>query len=250
MRGGRGGDGTGSGRGQVASREEGKQQRRREILRAARELMRRGDVAFTMRALAETANVSIATPYNLFGSKQAVMFAVLERDLAAYADAVGARTVPAPDVFFRAVDLAAEHYGRDPDYHRSVLFAAYSDGGREYRSLFAGPGHALWRDMVAAGIESGRLRPTVHPDALAASLEQQLFACVLEWVRGELGLEELVLRAHYGFALMLLGVVAREADRTALDTRLQHAQARLLDRWSAGGAEPATRHPEDAAGAR
>lgn len=217
----------------MASREEGKQQRRRQILRAARELVRRGDTAFTMRALAEAANVSVATPYNLFGSKQAVMFAVLEHDLAAYARAVDDTAVPAPEVFFRAVDLAAEHYGRDPDYHRSVLFAAYNDGGREYRSLFAGPGHALWRGMVARGIEDGRLAAIVHPDTLAASLEQQLFACVLEWVRGELELEELVLRAHYGFALLLLGVVAREQDRDALTARLEALQDRLVARWTA-----------------
>jgi AcrR family transcriptional regulator len=217
----------------VASREEGKQQRRRQILRAARELVRQGDTAFTMRALAEAANVSVATPYNLFGSKQAVMFAVLEHDLAAYARAVDDTAVPAPEVFFRAVDLAAEHYGRDPDYHRSVLFAAYNDGGREYRSLFAGPGHALWRGMVARGIDDGRLAPIVHPDTLAASLEQQLFACVLEWVRGELELEELVLRAHYGFALLLLGVVARSGDRDALASRLEHLQERLVSRWTA-----------------
>jgi AcrR family transcriptional regulator len=229
----------------LASREEGKQRRRSEILRAARDLVRRGDTAFTMRALAEAANVSVATPYNLFGSKQAVMFAVLEHDLAAYARAVDDSAVPVPEVFFRAVDLAAEHYGRDPDYHRSVLFAAYNDGGREYRSLFAGPGHALWRGMVARGIDEGRLAPIVHPDPLAASLEQQLFACVLEWVRGELELEELVLRAHYGFALLLLGVVARAEDHSALATRLEALQAHLLARWAARSGTPTPR--EDAA---
>ncbi len=36
---------------------------------------------FSMRALAINAGVSIATPYNLFGSKQAIICAVVKSDL-------------------------------------------------------------------------------------------------------------------------------------------------------------------------
>jgi AcrR family transcriptional regulator len=216
----------------LATREEAKNQRRAKILDAARDLMRGGDVAFTMRRLAESAGVSIATPYNLFGSKQAVMFAALETDLSGFARRVAGAEVDVPEVFFRAVEIACEQYARDPDYHRAVLFAAYNDGGRDYRSLFAGPGHALWRDLVARGIDAGRLSSTLQPDAFAAAMEHQLFACVLEWVRGELELEELVLRAHYAFALLLLGVVEPADVRRELATRLADLQTRLTDRWS------------------
>lgn len=215
----------------VATREEAKNQRRGQILRAARELMRGGDVGFTMRRLAESANVSIATPYNLFGSKQAVMFALLEADLAEFSAAVEADPAEAPELLFRVVDIATERYGRDPDYHRAVLFAAYSDGGREYRSLFEGPGHRLWRDMIARGIERGELAPVLQPDAFAAMLELQLFSCVLEWVRGELSLAELGLRAHYGFALILLGVVD-EPRRADLERRVASLQTRLTTLWT------------------
>ncbi|HSG89712.1 MAG TPA: TetR/AcrR family transcriptional regulator [Pseudomonadales bacterium] len=217
----------------MSTREEAKDRRRRQITAAARTLMQKGDTSFTMRNLAETAGVSIATPYNLFGSKQAVMFAVMETDLSQYAATLAAQDVDELEVFFRAVEVAADHYGREPDYHRGVLFAAYSDGGREYRSLFAGPGHALWRDMVTRAVAAGRLRATVEANAFAATLEHLLFSCVLEWVRGELDLDELVLRAHYGFALVLLGM-AEAPCRTALEARAEALQTRLVALWTAG----------------
>ena len=63
---------TGSVEQRTSTRELGKSKRRREILAAARDLMRQSDdLGFSMRTLADRAGVSIATPYNLFGSKQA-----------------------------------------------------------------------------------------------------------------------------------------------------------------------------------
>ena len=230
----------------MATREEAKSQRREQITDAARSLMRSGDTGFTMRNLADAAGVSIATPYNLFGSKQAVMFAVLETDLAHFTALVTSQDVDALERIFRAVSLATEHYARDPEYHRAVLFAAYTDGGREYRSLFAGPGHALWRDMVRQAVDDGYLDRGLEPDAFAATLEQLLFSCVLGWVQGQLSLEELLLRAHYGFALVLLGA-ARPRPRAALKARMTDLQRRLGALWRAQLADQTPDDSGDAA---
>ena len=58
-------------------REAGKTERRQRIIRAARQLIRQtGNAGLSMRALAVRAGVSLATPYNLFGSKRAIVLAV------------------------------------------------------------------------------------------------------------------------------------------------------------------------------
>src|SRR5271168_2287443 len=55
----------------VGRREAGKRERRRRIIEAARALIREtGNAGLSMRALAARAGVSLATPYNLFGSKR------------------------------------------------------------------------------------------------------------------------------------------------------------------------------------
>ena len=93
----------------MSNREEAKHSRRRKIVRAARVLMQQtGDAGFSMRALAEQAGVSIATPYNLFGSKQAIMFAVLDADLEYYQKRLAKVRVDELDVFFKG-DHAVLH---------------------------------------------------------------------------------------------------------------------------------------------
>src|SRR6185295_15437479 len=63
----------------LGRREQAKAERRLRIINAARDLIREtGDTNLSMRTIAKRAKVSLATPYNLFGSKRAVVLAVLE----------------------------------------------------------------------------------------------------------------------------------------------------------------------------
>lgn len=191
----------------MPTREESKELRRRTIVRAARTLMQEtGQAGFSMRGLAEKARVSIATPYNLFGSKQAVMFAVLDADLAQYQERLERLKSDELDVFFKAVSLATAQYSAEPGFYRAVLFAAYHDGGTGFRAMFSGPRHAMWRRLVNNAREAGMLVEEVEPNAFAINLGHIFFSCIMEWVNGLLSLEELEARTQYGFAIALRGV--------------------------------------------
>jgi len=215
----------------MANREEAKEERRRQITRAARSLMQKtGQTGFSMRALADEAGVSIATPYNLFGSKQAIMFAVLDADLEAYQKRLGSLRADEIDVFFKAVSLATSLYATEPAFYKAVLFAVYADGGREFRSMFGGPRHAMWKSMVVAAIAAGHLSDAVDPDAFAINMARTLFSGILEWAAGELSLPELECWGHYGFALSLLAM-ATPASRARLEARVIDAQTRIQQHW-------------------
>ncbi|MGD8829867.1 MAG: TetR/AcrR family transcriptional regulator, partial [Pseudomonadales bacterium] len=70
----------------MPSREEAKEIRRQRILEAARSLIREtARTRFSMRMLAEKSGVSLVTPYNLFGSKQAIMGTLLDEDIGQFA---------------------------------------------------------------------------------------------------------------------------------------------------------------------
>lgn len=209
----------------MASREEAKRRRREEIVRAARNLMReRGDTGFSMRALAAAAGVSIATPYNLFGSKQAIMFAVLEADMVRYQTRLERLRADELDMFFKAVSLAISYYSKEPDFHRSVLFSVYSDGGRDYQAIFSGQRFVFFSQLVRSAIEAGFLGQEIDPDTFAMTLGHTLFSAMLEWMFGEVELEEFERRAHYGFTLLLLGAGTEKARQ-----RLQPGFACLQD---------------------
>ncbi len=215
----------------MSNREEAKHSRRRKIVRAARVLMQQtGDTGFSMRALAEQAGVSIATPYNLFGSKQAIMFAVLDADLEHYQKRLAKVRVDELDVFFKAVSLATTLYSTEPSFYRAVLFAVYNDGGREFRSMFGGPRHVMWRGFVQDAVKAGFLSSDVEPDAFAINLGRTFFSAILEWVSGELSLPELEAWVQYGFALSLSAMsTPLSADR--LHDKAVAQQVRLVKLW-------------------
>lgn len=211
----------------MPTREESKAERRRAIVRAARALMQEtGQAGFSMRALAERAGVSIATPYNLFGSKQAVMYAVLDSDLAQYQEQLERLDADEIDVFFHAVSLAATLYSAEPGFYRAVLFAVYNDGGTEFRAMFGGPRHAMWRRLVTDARAAGLLESDVDTNAFAIHLGHILFGCIIEWVNGLITLEEMELRGHYGFAIALRGMATAGAA-TRLRGKTLAAQKRL-----------------------
>jgi len=216
----------------MASREEAKSRRKKAIMLAARSLMQeRGDAGFSMRALADAAGVSIATPYNLFGSKQAVMFAVLDSDLERFARGLEKLEADELEIFFRAVSLATSAYAAEPNFHKAVLFAVYSDGGRDYRAMFSGPRLVFWQDLVERAIKAGVLTPAIDSSAFALALSHLFFSCILEWVSGELSVRELETRTHYKFTLLLASDATPEA-RERLLPRLPVLQERLRTLWA------------------
>lgn len=216
----------------MPTREEAKAQRREAIVDAAMRLMHaRGDSGFSMRALADAAGVSIATPYNLFGSKQAIMLAVLDTGMARYEQRLDRLEADDLDIFFAAVSLATELYAEAPKFHQAVLFSAYGDGGSDYRAVFGDPRFLFWKSLVERARAAQWLDADIDASALALALSQQFFICILEWAYGEIELDELEQRVHYAFALLLKGA-ATAAGSARLSPRIKQLQDQLTAGWS------------------
>jgi AcrR family transcriptional regulator len=215
----------------MATRDHAKSQRRDDIVTAARHLMRdSGELGFSMRSLAERAGVSIATPYNLFGSKQAVLLAVLDADLAEYERALGELSADGVEVLFQAIALVQELIARDPDFYKSMLVAVFRDGGPEFRHMVSGPRYLLWKKLLKQATAAGLLRADADPDAFAIAVSQLLFSNILDWAHGSLGLDELEARCRYGLALALLAL-ATASSRAQIERELCAAESTLQRLW-------------------
>jgi AcrR family transcriptional regulator len=215
----------------VSARERAKSRRRGEILAAARQLMREaGDPGFSMRALADQSGVSIATPYNLFGSKQAILLALLDADLAEYREALEKLDGNRIEVLFRAMALMTDLLGQEADLYRNVIAAVSHEGGPEFRALVAGPRYMLWKRLLREATEAGELRADVDPDALAITASQLAFSHTLEWAHGTLALDEMDARIAFGLAINLLGI-ATDASRARLEHKRSDAERRLQAIW-------------------
>ncbi len=217
----------------MPSWETAKSQRRDDIVAAARALMRRSGVdGFSMRVLAEEAGVSIATPYNLFGSKQAILLEVLAADLKAYETALAEMHADEIEVLFRTVEMMTEVFAEEPDLYRSVIAAVSRDGGPEFRFMVSGPRYLLWKRLLREATEAGLLRADVDPDAFAITVTQHMFANVLDWALGNLSLAEMSGRIRYGLALSLVAI-ATPRSRAQIESRLKNAEILLQQFWRA-----------------
>jgi AcrR family transcriptional regulator len=211
----------------MPTREEAKEQRRDRILIAARELVReKGKTGFSMRALAQGAELSLVTPYNLFGSKQAIMYALLDEDLQQYGSELARSKKDPLDMLFRAVTLGKLYFSRDQEYYKAIFSSVYTDGGAEYRSMFRGPRRELWAQLVKDAVDERFLESETDPRAFALNLASIYFANILEWVAGEISLREMEVRTHYGFALALHSLAGR-GYKGRLREEVRRAQRRI-----------------------
>ena len=207
-----------------------KNPRRANILAAARALMRdSGDLKFSMRMLAERAGVSIATPYNLFGSKQSILLAVLDADLTEYQQALSELRADEIEVLFEGVSLISATLAREPDFYRNVLGTVIRDGP-EFRFMVNGPRYLVWKRLLRQATQAGLLASHVDPDAFAIASSQLIAANVMEWAQGALTIQEMEARNEYGLALTLLAI-ATERSRPVLEERLRRAEGTLQQHW-------------------
>src|SRR5580658_7132879 len=96
----------------ASRRERHKDRRRAEIIDAAYDLLREvGADDLSVKMIADRADVSAATIYNLFGSKGAVLEQVYARDFEAFVNKVAAAGAPsALDEVFEAIRIVAGLY--------------------------------------------------------------------------------------------------------------------------------------------
>ncbi len=218
----------------VRRREQAKAERRSRIVRAARDLIREtGDTDLSMRMIAKRADVSLTTPYNLFGSKRAVVLAVFEdeRDFVVRFGRLQAQN--ALDRIFDAHDLGMRYFIDDPDFYKTLWKALLNTQGADSTGL-ATPerlerNRAAWRSLLEAAQEEGLLADSVSSDLLERTLSAFSNGCMLAWAMDAMPTEALAANTALGYALALKGA-ATPAGAAILQTRIlrcQDALARL-----------------------
>lgn len=212
-------------------REEGKEARRRRIVEAARALIREtGDTGLSMRAIAARANVSLATPYNLFGSKRGVVMAVLEDAREFQEKFSSLKDLSAVDRIFRALSITLAYHVQDPEFYHT-LWASLLDprgGDAELRAELITPQNTLfWRGLLDEARREGAIAEDIDMDLLQEALSGRFAAVMLKWVMGGGSVRELEPAACFGYASTLCAC-ATNSFRPEIRRRMLDFQAELL----------------------
>ena len=193
----------------MGRREAGKAERRQRIIRAARELIREtGNAGLSMRALAARAGVSLATPYNLFGSKRAIVLAVLQ-DVREFHDRFSHLRATDPlERIFLAVDLQIEIYLADPAFYKTMWAAVFDTSDDLRTTLWNTKRDAFWRGLIRAAAEAGAVLPEIDQEWLQRQLDHVFRCIMLDWVVGILEPAAVGPAASHGYALLIKGACA------------------------------------------
>lgn len=213
----------------MSKREAGKADRRRRIVEAARELIREtGDTGLSMRAIAARANVSLATPYNLFGSKRAIVMAVMEARREFGERFSAHKNLSAIDRIFKAMSITLSYHVEEPEFYRA-LWTSMLDrtGSSELRAEVLPPENAqFWLGLLQEAQAEGSIAEDIDLGCLHRELGNTFTSVMLSWVMGGYSAEELETAVCYGYALSLTGA-ASEAALPKLRKRMLDYQKRL-----------------------
>lgn len=209
----------------ISRRERGKDARRARIIDAANALLREVGVDdLSVKMIADRADVSAATLFNLFGSKGAVLAHVYDRDFAAFVAKVTVAGSPsALDAMFDSIKIAADLYRSDPSFYRGMSIR----NPRAEPDLVVsvqGPRLAFWRALLERAIKERDLAPHTRADLVSVAMLQLLAGAFGYWCADLITLEEMEVQTSHAFALLLFGL-ARPAARAKLQARIDALEA-------------------------
>jgi AcrR family transcriptional regulator len=209
------------------TRASGKDHRRARLIRAARDLIaERKDGNFSMQELATRAGLSLATPYNLLGSKAAILQGVYRAETEGFRtySKTTQRKSPAERVM-ATVEHALKVFARNPQFYRNLSRSLRELGQNDMRQLIVPLSDAMLQPLVEELIAAGAITVAVSPTVITTHLHRIFESTFLHWAA--LDWDEATFRSELrsGFALAFLGLFEGK-NRAALLAELNTVAAR------------------------
>jgi AcrR family transcriptional regulator len=201
---------------------------RERIIRVARVLIdETGDFDLPMRSLAERASVSLRTPYELFGSKSAIIAEILQRDQAEYGFQLSRPTNRyRGETLFRELAGGIKFMGARQPFYRALFRAtqAYSAGPETDTARGIEKEFRLWCEGAGA---AGLLRPDVVPQIVAEVLTSIFSAELRHWANSTFDINLAGLRIMFGVAVVVAGL-GRRSFAMEMRTKANELQSAIV----------------------
>ena len=192
------------------SRSEAKERRRQQVLAAAEAFIRRdGTVDFSMKDLARDAEVSFATPFNLFGKKEDILAALFNRRVSEHASRNSERNATGEgqaqgleNLLYVALD-SCDGYLCDAE-----LFRPLAQSFRMHRTpqltAISNSAQAIWKDALQSCQDEKIVAEDINLDELSRRLHISFRVAFGMWASSELTDAEFRQQALYGAVSCLL----------------------------------------------
>jgi AcrR family transcriptional regulator len=190
----------------MSRREEAKEFNRARIRAAAEEIIRtEGMEKLTMRRLAEQAEVSLRTPYNLFGSKTDVLISLIdEAQFELSPLSVSTEQITIVEQLLALLDRIEGFFGSDEEYFRGIYASIMTSDHPEAREMAVSRSVALARMRLQQAAVNGELAAGTDTDKLGRHLAIQLLAVLGMWGSGFFSNRECIAQVRESWCAALL----------------------------------------------
>ena len=188
------------------SRAEAKERRKEQVLAAVEASIRKdGTVNFSMRELADKADVSFATPFNLFGKKEDILAALFNKRVTALAEQTTNRDKVGTsiDSLLRVAIDSCEGYLSDAELFKPLAQSFRTQSTPQLEAI-SNHAQSIWKDALADCLADRLLSPDVDLDALARQLHIGFRVAFWMWATEELTDDEFRQQALSNAAACLL----------------------------------------------
>ncbi len=179
--------------------------RRRQMLDAAEALIRQsGSTDFSMRVLATAAEVSPATPYNFFGSKEGLLFALLQRTLDVFM--TQGLSFVSTDPFEQAIEAAENAVDlllSDTVLMRPLYQVMLGLSDAVHHPQFIQGAFAFYRRALQGLVDQGVLSDAAERDTHAFSLMAHFIGVLNLWVQDDIDDDYFRAQVILGFIQLL-----------------------------------------------
>ena len=207
-------------------REKQMKERRTRILNAAERLIRKShSTDFSVRALAVAAEVSPVTPFNLFGSKEGLLYALLLRTLDRFFSKglVFKSTDPNYHVV-EAVEIAVEIFVKDPNFLRPLYQVLLGVSHPEHRPRFMVRTFDYWQTALLTIPGITRAHDEASINLLTNALMAHFIGLLELWIHKDFDDEGFRVNAICGLILIVLPVVGKK-NLPSMQAYLDQAKA-------------------------
>lgn len=209
----------------MAPRTESIEEKTQRLIAVAREIIHAtGDFDLPMRQLAATAQVSLRTPYQLFGSKHGVIRAILKSDQVVFRErTAGLRSENELENLFDRVRLGIDFFADKQPFYRALFRASQGySGGDETEP--ARENARAFRILCRRAQEAGLIFPEIDAALLGETLTDIFASNLRNWANSSFDIELVDLKIGFGFSVVLCGVTPEPYA-----TRMRERRRRLED---------------------
>lgn len=187
-------------------------ERRNRILDGAERLIREtGGTDFSVRTLASVAEVAPATPFNLFLSKEGLLYALLSRNLdSIIAEGLRFKGTNPKLHIVEAATNAVDMFARDPEFMRPLYRVLLGVSDAIHRPQFMARSLGYWRAAVGTIPDQALLSSELDRNLLAIALQAQFLGLLEFWVHEEFDDGTFRKHAVYGICTNVLGLLDME----------------------------------------